>query len=409
MQSESDRDRTVERLLRQSLKARAALASRGPCLEAETLAAWADGALAGDELAAAEVHASDCSRCQAMLAAIARDEGAPDSPPPLALDPASFGGRRASGPAPAWWRSGSWLGWLVPLTAAAAALALWIAVPRESDQRSIEQAQARATVPSSPKAPEPQQQESSRLADGGPASTVEAGKPRADERRGQAKDKAENATPIDALQSLEKGVAINRDRAASDPGRRATEAVTGSPGAAPLKGRPTSAAEESLKARPTEALAERAAQLPAAAPTTALPAAGGANAVTSARESVAIAATSAPPLEILSPDRSSRWRPGAAGAVQRSSDGGATWEALATGVPADLTAGAAPSSSVVWLVGRAGTVLLSTDGRRWQRVPFPEAVDVTAVTAIDARTATVTTADGRRFSTADGGLTWHQL
>jgi photosystem II stability/assembly factor-like uncharacterized protein len=113
-------------------------------------------------------------------------------------------------------------------------------------------------------------------------------------------------------------------------------------------------------------------------------------------------------LEIVSPDRSSRWRPGAAGIVQYSSDGGATWQTLSTGVTADLTAGASPASSVCWLVGRGGTVLLSTDGRLFERVAFPEAVDLTAVSATDARTATLTSADRRRFSTADGGVSWRQ-
>jgi photosystem II stability/assembly factor-like uncharacterized protein len=113
--------------------------------------------------------------------------------------------------------------------------------------------------------------------------------------------------------------------------------------------------------------------------------------------------------EIASPDRSIRWRIGAAGSVQHSTNGGSTWEVLSTGVVADLTAGVSPSPSVCWLVGRAGTVLLTTDGRRWQRVAFPEAADLAAVQATDARTATVTTADGRTFRTADGGLTWNRF
>jgi photosystem II stability/assembly factor-like uncharacterized protein len=150
-------------------------------------------------------------------------------------------------------------------------------------------------------------------------------------------------------------------------------------------------------------------QAPAAAPPAGVVAgAGGANAVMSLREMASNAAIAPSPGDILSPDRASRWRPSAAGAVQYSSDGGATWQPLATGVSADLTAGASPSASVCWIVGRAGTVLLSTDGRRWRRVMFPETVDVTAVTATDARSATVTTADGRRFSTSDGGVTWRQ-
>ena len=72
-----------------------------------------------------------------------------------------------------------------------------------------------------------------------------------------------------------------------------------------------------------------------------------------------------------------------------------------------LTAGSSPSPSVCWLVGRSGTVLLSTDGR----ILAPARVSrgrwiCAAVTATDTETATVTTADGRAFVTADGGRTW---
>jgi hypothetical protein len=42
----------------------------------------------------------------------------------------------------------------------------------------------------------------------------------------------------------------------------------------------------------------------------------------------------------------------------------------------------------------------------WRRVGFPEPIDLTAVRATDARTATVTTVDGRSFATTDGGGTW---
>jgi hypothetical protein len=53
-----------------------------------------------------------------------------------------------------------------------------------------------------------------------------------------------------------------------------------------------------------------------------------------------------------------------------------------------------------------GTVLMSNDRERWQRIAFPEAADLTGVTADDARTATVTASDGRTFRTSDGGVTW---
>ena len=40
-------------------------------LDAETVAAWMDGGLDATSLAAAEAHASNCERCQALLAAVA--------------------------------------------------------------------------------------------------------------------------------------------------------------------------------------------------------------------------------------------------------------------------------------------------------------------------------------------------
>jgi len=73
-----------------------------------------------------------------------------------------------------------------------------------------------------------------------------------------------------------------------------------------------------------------------------------------------------------------------------------------------VTGGTAPSTSVCWLIGPRGLVLLSTDGRSWKRIVFPEMVDLTAIRAADDRTATVTAADGRMFTTSDGGATWRQ-
>jgi len=73
-----------------------------------------------------------------------------------------------------------------------------------------------------------------------------------------------------------------------------------------------------------------------------------------------------------------------------------------------ITATASPSASITWFVGRAGVVLLTVDGKTVARLPFPETVDLTAITATDARTAIVTTADGRVFRTEDGGKTWRR-
>jgi hypothetical protein len=120
-------------------------------------------------------------------------------------------------------------------------------------------------------------------------------------------------------------------------------------------------------------------------------------------------------IEIHSPDPNYRWRILQPTAIQRSTDGGTTWsivDPLRAATRADggttivLTAGSSPSRDVCWVVGRAGTVLLSTNGATWQRRPFPENVDLTGVRASSATNAIVTAADGRQLATSDGGATW---
>jgi photosystem II stability/assembly factor-like uncharacterized protein len=124
---------------------------------------------------------------------------------------------------------------------------------------------------------------------------------------------------------------------------------------------------------------------------------------TSARAS---ALANAPETVIVSSNPATRFRLLRGGDVQRSADAGATWRTESTGATVALTAGASPSPSVCWLVGPAGAVRLSTDGRSWRRVAFPEPVDLRAVTATDTENATVTTVDGRSFVTTDAGQTW---
>src|SRR5262249_61650214 len=101
-----------------------------------------------------------------------------------------------------------------------------------------------------------------------------------------------------------------------------------------------------------------------------------------------------------------RWLIVGGATVQGSVAGGSTWQDQELGVSVALAAGSSPMPSVCWLVGSGGTVLVTADGRSWRRVAFPEAVDLIAIRATDAQSATVTTADGRTFSTTDGGATW---
>jgi photosystem II stability/assembly factor-like uncharacterized protein len=94
-------------------------------------------------------------------------------------------------------------------------------------------------------------------------------------------------------------------------------------------------------------------------------------------------------------------------ALERSVDAGVTWQRVAIDAktPA-LSAGSAPSNTVCWLVGRAGTVLLSDNGTSFRAVTKPVEADLVAVQATDARSASVRTADGRTFATTDAGNTW---
>jgi len=53
-------------------------------------------------------------------------------------------------------------------------------------------------------------------------------------------------------------------------------------------------------------------------------------------------------------------------------------------------------------------VLLTTDGRTWHRVTFPEMTDLSGVFTVHAggNVASVSTVDGRTFVTTDAGATW---
>ena len=105
MEHDRDHDAWLAAMMRSS-----AMTAPDPCVDPETLAAWADGALDARQAQAVEQHASNCSRCAAALASMERT-----TPP---VEP----------PAPSW-SAGSLWRWLVPLTAAATAVAVWVLVP----------------------------------------------------------------------------------------------------------------------------------------------------------------------------------------------------------------------------------------------------------------------------------------
>jgi hypothetical protein len=112
-----------------------------------------------------------------------------------------------------------------------------------------------------------------------------------------------------------------------------------------------------------------------------------------------------PPLLVHSADRASLWQIGPDTNIRRYSIGQG-WEEQDSGARFPLLAGSAPSKSVCWVVGRSGTILKTINGSKWQTLNSPTSADLVAVTATSALDATVTDANGGRFVTSDGGLSW---
>ncbi len=316
MDTSRERDQSVERLLRQSLKTPRHAGATDSCLDAEALAAWVDGGLSGAALEMARSHVADCARCQSLVGALARTNAAVSQPEK------ERSARR-------------WLGWLVPLTAAAAAVALWVAVPQ---QKRIAVAPARPVADVQEQAADAKAPEPSAL-DRPQAPAV-------------AKDKQETQAATSKVERQAPAPELRKDAAQLEAGSlREQDAVSAPAAAAPAAAR---AAEGTVTARSANAA------------------------------------------DLQGPRRAA------------AETCGASWDALPTDITAQLTASAAPSESVCWVVGRGGVVMQTTDGRTWRRVAFPEITDLSAVRATDARTASVTTADGRMFSTSDGGVTWNR-
>lgn len=358
MKGGPNRERELGRLLGRMLGGRVDTAS-APCPDAETLAAWVGGRLTTVQGTGTEAHVADCAHCQALLATMARM--------PSALPTSAPG-----------WSVGRVLAWLVPLTAGAAAIALWIRVqpdalvsvqpPMSVSAESRTSHAPLLDTPPSAAANEP------------PNPPAQAAK----QRRVEAP-----APPHDLAGDVAREVAPRKQERLSERDRGTAQG--GMAGA----------------------MAMKAPAAPAAAPPIAegAPVVGGASRIESAKaastlriDNVKVGGGAV--VDIETPDASIRWRITGGRLVERSTDGGSNWETQSTGVASPLTAGASPAPSVCWLVGRGAVVLLLTDGHSWRRLAFPEAVDLVAVRAVDATTASVTTAAGRTFTTRDGGLTW---
>jgi len=361
-------------------------APSGAHVDAEVAAAWIERRLDAAAQRAVETHLADCADCQTMLATLARIS--PD-------------GDAVSGEAVAWWRRLR-AGWVVPATvAAAAALVIWVAVPQQ--RQAPESTQSRAVPPPTPAFPDA----------AAPAATApEADRKAANQPAAPAPPSAPSTVAPQTTLNLER-----RDQRAdtSAPAPTQQPPAAAPPAAAPPAPAPAPPAESDKGSAKLEAEApavdarrERfaaAGESPARPASPSQDAAGG---VTSrALDSLArVAPTRPSPLVIVAADGAARWRR-TGGTLEFAPRGTAPFSATALPIAADaISAGSSPGGTVCWLVGRAGAVLVSADGLTFTRVTAPAPVDLVAVTAIDARTATVTASGGRRFRTTDAGATW---
>jgi Putative zinc-finger len=401
------------------------------CPEPDILAAYFERSLDADETAHVELHLSECARCREQLVALGRAEEAADMPPGETLP-------RLLRPSWIWdWR------WLAPVAAVLILTAVW-ATRRPALTEIARHATQSATAsrePAQTSAPEEKEERPSRLAAPAPNAAPETPEPasaantktRAEPANRPSAPVAKPAAPSENALSAGNLAVPARSLAARDALSKKV--------VAPRKSLPEQTANARMPGA-NEAVAVESAAPAAATPQTA-PASGAPMAAGTGRgndvgvaggvASGPVAADSAKAKEqpvasnglqsqaeiatttqeqlsasfiVRTPDKSVLWRIGSSGFVERSGDGGLTWNGTLPKQNAHYAAGSAPSAKVCWLVANDGIILLTQDAANWQTIPPPIQTNFVAVVARDAWTATVTTADGRKFTTTNQGERW---
>jgi hypothetical protein len=444
-----DDDKAIDGLLRRSLAREQG--AGGPCPELDVLAAYFERTLDADEMASHELHFSQCARCREQLALILRAKTLVEIPAAQVLAVAAAAAPRFKAASAAASAPGSqkrtgirvldWR-WLAPVAAAIVVVVFLylrdtsrvaslrppsaeVAMSRHADvpQPGVADTQS-GTQPLTPlpAAPHAEQLQSPKMTNNGAAKPAqrpnekESDLPSNARAEYQLRDdlrkraEANTATAMERTASPETGASSTAKKASNDSAQTVEQpaaipappppslpqlgAIAGGAGAGGV------AAQNGTTSATTSTVMSKKAQTPK---TAGAPAADKL-AVTSQLMEAKSAAT-----VIQTPDAGVQYRIAGAGAVERSQDGGTTWQGQFLNSNARILAGAAPSKNVCWLVGRAGTILLSTDGMKWNAISPPTLADFVEIVATDGASATVTAADGRKFSTVDGGNTWKLL
>lgn len=450
-----DRDRLLEKALARHLRGDTLDAA---CPDAEILAAYHERTLSLQEMAQWKQHIAACARCQETLNLVEESNvlqgseeenrkmmelvggkfaaaGVSHMPMNEAVPAALPGSRRfAITQTP---KRAAALRWVVPIGALAAGLLVWVGVRETQQHKTMKSAQSevaqnRPSVPSAPMAAPP-----------APKTALPDEYKRADERSRTLDELSKQGPP---LSTPKPGVALNKKAAVGGAVPALTAAMSvqekREQDANALKTLSASSMEPAPTVPPAEVNNYAAqnrelppTQKPQVAPTstrgvTANDAANTgrmlgqqnqlAKMPAQVTETVEVAAAN--PLVpqsmsdvlpeggtiIVAPNDAYSWRVGSNGKIEHSTDNSRTWMLQKSGVTTDLTAGSAISGKVCWVVGKAGTVLLTTDrGKHWKQLAAPTKEDLGGVNAVDDKRASIwTVSHSKSFETNDGGASW---
>jgi hypothetical protein len=456
MASQED-EKAIDGLLRRSLAGRSIVT--GDCPDAELLAAYFDKSLGPDEVARYELHFSTCTRCReqlAMMSCAAADESA-HKVEESSLEPVLTTARLVEGIAKA---ASTWtpaaqkapaasvittnpqstpskwidLRWLVPVAAVLLVGTFTFfrfASRGRNTPPNSEVAISKSAPPQSQAAPEPEPETSVRDS-AAPTKRMKKANPPASRPPVSHPALAGNTnTSASALTSSAAGGNATSRSMRVTPGRSTAfrgSYMTRSQGAI-VQERPRASADSappapapelnaSLSKVPVTTDSADAVKSPAPPPpseaeqkseTTQVTTPNGfrgSSAISSLEAAKAAKTRYTTTVVIKTPDPNVMYRI-TGGLVEISEDGGANWQGERSDPPVDFVAGSAPESHVCWLVGRAGVVFLTEDGKNWQKIPSPVSKDLVAVEAQSAVSVTITAKDGQKWSTDDAGKTWH--
>jgi uncharacterized protein YdbL (DUF1318 family) len=437
-----DRDDAMAGLLKRSLAGDAGAGN--DCPEPEILAAYFERSLDADETARVELHLSECAGCREQLAALGRA----DAEAPVT----SVADARRKAPRASWiwdWR------WLAPVAAVLVITAIWAARRPALTQIAnhvAQRAQAPAAAPGAAPAPASGQQEiqsaqqlaapedrekvaprmtaappngATRILQPAPASSASAmdstaGAPSANVENSETQHlvapKSTENLPLNSrnysdLKKVPESVPASKSassgRASNAPPPATDESVTVQAESPPIAiTAPSPAAPQSSKgavggvvsgAVSANKQSSNAKEKPAL-----MNAFRARSEITVANQAGELSAENIIP----TPNPKILWRIASGGFVERSEDGGLTWMGQLPNQNAHFTAGSAPGAQVCWLVGDDGIILLTQDASNWQTIAPPARADFVGVNARNASSATVTAADGRKFTTTNRGKTW---